>query len=133
MKTFSEIWNSYSVKWKIFIILTALMFLCLSTRSIIFTILAWIIIIGILIKIFMDFEFFWKFYSSPALRFATGRCTRARPCKFLSFLCRFLTEYRWYRERTTRIHRLRSLHSLHPNLFFEVGILWVASKLRKLP
>ncbi len=47
-----------SGRMRIFTIILALVLIGLSTRSIILTILAWIIIIYVIVKVVMDYELF---------------------------------------------------------------------------
>ncbi len=58
MVNFKVTWNRMSGRMRIFTIILALVLIGLSTRSIILTILAWIIIIYVIVKVVMDYELF---------------------------------------------------------------------------
>lgn len=51
-------WSRLSLRWKVSVIAAAFVFILLASRSIIFTALAWLIIIYFIAKLIFDFEMF---------------------------------------------------------------------------
>ncbi|NTV23302.1 MAG: hypothetical protein HGA85_02925 [Nanoarchaeota archaeon] len=56
MKSLTEVWNSYSFRGKATIGIIALILIGLSTRSWLFTIIAWGVILFYVAKVLLDLE-----------------------------------------------------------------------------